>query len=96
MRIGTCPKLCPWFCGACEVLDRVGPVAYQLAFPSHIKVHNIFHVILLKIYVHGNTHIIDWKMLWVEPKRYFLPQPLCILDRIEKWLRNLVVAQVKV
>lgn len=56
--IGTCPKLSPRFCGPFEVLDRVRPVIYQLALPSHIKVHNVFLVSLLKKHLHDNTHII--------------------------------------
>eukprot|EP00253_Pinus_taeda_P035101 PITA_35101 len=37
-------KLAPRFCGPFQILARVGPVAYQLALPSHIRVHNVFHV----------------------------------------------------
>lgn len=47
LRMGTCPKLAPLFCGLFEVLDRIVPIAYQLALPCHIKVHNVFHVHLL-------------------------------------------------
>ena len=32
--------------------------AYQLQLPSHIKVHNIFHVNLLKTYVRNESHIL--------------------------------------
>eukprot|EP00253_Pinus_taeda_P017231 PITA_17231 len=31
-----CAKLAPRYCGPFEILARVGPVAYQLALPSHI------------------------------------------------------------
>lgn len=57
--MGTCPKLAPKFCGPFEILDRVGPIAYQLALSSDIKVHNCFHVSLLKKYVHDESHIIE-------------------------------------
>ena len=41
-------KLAPKFYGPYTVLKRVGQVAYQLALPSHCKLHPIFHVSCLK------------------------------------------------
>ena len=38
----------PKFYGPYTVLKRVGQVAYQLAFPSHSKLHLVFHVSCLK------------------------------------------------
>ena len=54
---GSCAKLAPRYCGPFEVLERVGPMAYKLALPPHVKVHDVFHVSLLKIYVHDSTPI---------------------------------------
>eukprot|EP00253_Pinus_taeda_P006284 PITA_06284 len=39
-----CAKLAPRYCGPFQILARIRPVAYQLALPSHIRVHNVFHV----------------------------------------------------
>jgi hypothetical protein len=69
LRMGTCAKLAPQFCGPFEILDRMGPVAYRLALPSTVKAHNVFHVSLLKKYVHDSNHIIDWSVIQVEPER---------------------------
>jgi hypothetical protein len=32
------------FCGPYTILKRVGEVAYELDFPSHSKIHHVFHV----------------------------------------------------
>lgn len=61
-----CAKLAPRYCGPFQVLERVGPVAYKLALPSHIWVHNVFHVSLLKKYVYNPQNIIDWENIQVK------------------------------
>jgi hypothetical protein len=55
-HLSLCP---PQFCGPFEILDRMGPIAYRVALPSTVKAHNVFHVSLLKKYVHDSNHIID-------------------------------------
>ena len=96
LHTGSCAKLAPRYCGPFEVLERVGPVAYKLALPLHVKVHDVFHVSLLKKYVHDASHIIDWNVIQVEPEGEFLLEPLQILEREEIELRNQTVARVKV
>jgi hypothetical protein len=43
-----CQKLAPKFYGPYTALKHVGQVAYQLALPSHLKLHLVFHVSCLK------------------------------------------------
>jgi hypothetical protein len=47
LKLGSCPKLAA-NCGPFEILENIGPIAYTLAFLASIKVHNVFHVSLLK------------------------------------------------
>eukprot|EP00253_Pinus_taeda_P023292 PITA_23292 len=61
-----CTKLAPRFCGPFQILARIGPVAYQLALPSHIRVHNVFHVSILKKYIYDPKQIISWQDIQVK------------------------------
>ena len=59
LSLGICSKLEPRYCGPFKVLAKIGILAYHLALPLNIKVHDVFHVSLLKKYIHDATHIIE-------------------------------------
>ena len=63
LKLGSCAKLSPRYCGSFEVIERIGPVAYRLAFPASTRVLNVFHVSFLKKYVHVPYHAIDWDVI---------------------------------
>ena len=60
LKLGSCAKLSPGYCGSFEVLERIGIVSYRLAFPANTRGHKVFHVNSLKKYVHDPNHVIDW------------------------------------
>ena len=67
-----------------------------MALSSNLKVHNIFHISVLKKYVHDATHVINWNDVEVEPEGDFLVELDYILERREILLRNRTIGQVKV
>ena len=77
LKLASCAKLAPRYCGPFEILSRIGQVAYQLALPPNLKVHNVFHISVLKKYVYDATHVINWNDVQVEPEGYFLVELDC-------------------
>ena len=75
LKLRSYTKLAPWFSGPFQVLERIGTVAYKLALPVHLRIHNFFHVSLLNKYVYYSTHIIDWNVVHVELEGTFQVEP---------------------
>ena len=63
LKLGSCSKLEDKFCGPFEILERIGPVAYMLPFPTSMIVHNVFHVSFLKKYIPDANNVIDWNVI---------------------------------
>ena len=59
LSLGRCSKLAPSYCGPYEVLAKIGLVAYQFTLPPKIKVHDVFHVSLLK-YIYTWCYSYNW------------------------------------
>ncbi|XP_056694933.1 uncharacterized protein [Spinacia oleracea] len=97
MRFGQTGKLSPRYIGPYEILERVSEVAYRLALPTDLeKVHNVFHVSMLRKYVPDPSHVISHEPLALRNDLTYEEKPIEILDRREKRLRNKVIPMVKV
>ncbi|KAL5573610.1 hypothetical protein UlMin_023207 [Ulmus minor] len=97
MRFGKKGKLSPRFIGPFEILERIGKVAYKLALPPELSsVHNVFHVSMLKKYVSDPSHVLEHEPIQVNEDLTYEENPVQILDRKDKTLRNKVIPLVKV
>ena len=88
LKLESCAKLSPRYFGPFEVLERIGPIAYRLAFTARTRAHNFFHVSFFKKYVHDPNLVINWDVIKVEPEGEFRIKPMHILDRKVTMLQN--------
>ncbi|KAA0067060.1 pol protein [Cucumis melo var. makuwa] len=90
-------KLSPRFVGPFEILERIGLVAYRLALPPSLStVHDVFHVSMLRKYVADPSHVVDYKPLEIDENLSYTEQPVEVLAREVKMLRNREIPLVKV
>ncbi|KAL0536812.1 hypothetical protein IC582_025774 [Cucumis melo] len=90
-------KLSPRFVGPFEILERIGPVAYRLALPPSLStVHDVFHVSRLRKYVPDPSHVVDYEPLEIDENLSYVEQPVEVLAREVKTLRNKEIPLVKV
>ncbi|GJT21754.1 hypothetical protein Tco_0891691 [Tanacetum coccineum] len=90
-------ELNPRYVGPFKVLKKVGDVAYKLELPQELnRVHNTFHVSNLKKCYSGEPLAIPLDGLHIDDKLYFVEEPVEIIDREVKQLRQSHVLIVKV
>lgn len=96
IRYGKGSKLAPRFVGPFEILERIGPVAYRLALPPSLsRIHDVFHVFVLRPYHCDVTHVLDWNALQVKDEQLSM-EPVCILQYRDLTLRGRTIEQVRV
>ena len=96
VRFGKRGKLNPCYIGPFEIVERIGPVAYRLDLPEEFsRVHNVFHISMLRKYIPDPSHALE--ALEIEPRDdlSYEEQPVQILGREEKELRNKTISLVK-
>ena len=90
-------KLTPRFIGPFKILQRVGPVAYQVALPPSLSnLHSVFHVSQLRKYVHDPSHVIELDDVHVKENLTYETWPVRIEDCRIKQLRGKEIPLVKV
>ncbi|GJZ71271.1 hypothetical protein Tco_0635122 [Tanacetum coccineum] len=97
IRFGKQGKLNPWYIGPFKILKRVGPVVYTLELPEEISnVHSTFHVSNLKKCLSDESLIIPMKELRLDDKLDFVEEPIEIMNREVKQLKQSHIPIVKV
>ncbi|GKC01340.1 putative reverse transcriptase domain-containing protein [Tanacetum coccineum] len=97
VRFGKKGKLAHRFVGPFEIIEKVGPVAYQLDFPEELNgVHDTFHVLKLKKCLADPTLKVPLDEIRVDAKLNFMEEPVKILEREFKKLKRSRIAIVKV
>ena len=97
LRFGKRGKLSPRYIGPYEVIERIGPVAYRLALPPKLAgIHDVFHVSMLRRYRSDPSHTLQKLPVELKENLSYIEEPVSILARDRKVLRNKVIPLVKV
>ena len=97
MRFGKKGKLSPRFIRPCEVIEKMGPVAYRLALPLDLeKIRNVFHFSMLRRYRSDPSHVVSSKTIELRPDLTYEEEPVEILAQEVKELLNKKIPLVKV
>nr|GFA76963.1 reverse transcriptase domain-containing protein [Tanacetum cinerariifolium] len=97
VRFGKRGKLNPRYVGPFKVLERIGDVAYKLDLPKQLsRVHNAFHVYNLKKCHADEPLVVPLDGLHFDDKLQFVEEPVEIMDREVKRLKQSRIPLVKV
>ncbi|GJQ91483.1 putative reverse transcriptase domain-containing protein [Tanacetum coccineum] len=97
VRFGKRRKLSPRYIGPFKILARVGLVAYTLELPEELKgIHSTFHVSNLKKCLAEGDVVIPMEEILLDDKLHMIEEPVEIVDREVKRLKQSRIPIVKV
>ncbi|GJX27268.1 putative reverse transcriptase domain-containing protein [Tanacetum coccineum] len=90
-------KLNPRYIGPFKIIDKVGTVAYRLELSEQLsRVHSTFHVSNLKKCMVDEPLAIPLDEIQIDDKLHFIEEPVEIMDREVKHLKQSRISIVKV
>ena len=90
-------KLSLRYIGSYQIVERVGEVAYRLSLSLELaRVHNVFHMSMLRRYICDPPHVIPPQPLEINPDLTYDEVLVTILNLKDKVRRNKSVLMVKV
>ncbi|XP_028107296.1 uncharacterized protein LOC114306281 [Camellia sinensis] len=94
---GAKGKLAPRYIGPFEIIEKINPVAYQVALPPSMEhMHNVFHVFMLWDYLQDPFHVIELTHVLLTDDYTYKERPIQIVNCRIKKLRNKEIPLVKV
>nr|GEW66682.1 putative reverse transcriptase domain-containing protein [Tanacetum cinerariifolium] len=97
IRFSKRGKLNPRYIGPFEILDKVGTIAYRLEHPEQLsRVHSTFYVSNLKKFLAEEPRAIPLDEIQVDDKLHFIEEPVEIMDREVKRLKQSYILIFKV
>ncbi|GJS72611.1 hypothetical protein Tco_0705452 [Tanacetum coccineum] len=97
IRFGKREKLNPRYIGPFKVLAKVKTIAYKLKLPQELsRVHSTFHVSNLKKCLSDESLVISLDEIQINDKLHFVEEPVEIMDREVKRLKQSRIPIVKV
>ncbi|GKB12781.1 hypothetical protein Tco_0846704 [Tanacetum coccineum] len=98
VHFGKRGKLNPRYVGPFKVLEKVGSISYKLELPQELsRVHNTFHVSILKKCYSDEPLVVPLEGLHVDDKLRFVEEPVEIMDQEVKRLKQsrILIAKVR-
>ena len=97
MRFGKKGKLSPRYISPYQIFRKIGKVAYELELPADLGgVHLVFHVSILRKCIGDPSRVFPVDDVQISEELAYEEQPVAILDRQVRKLRNKEEASVKV
>jgi hypothetical protein len=88
-RFGIKGKLAPLYIGSYPIIDKYGPLSYQVELPSKLSgVHNVFHVSQFKRCLKPPTDVVIEDTIPLEPDLIYKAYVTKILDQQDRITRN--------